>query len=215
MALGLMPAHALLNDVNAWLVNFYSWLQRGLSLDGIRLANNAATYYTNRAWFNALVKAGHGDTAAAAGLFYFLTRTCYAGRYRFNATGGFSASFGLRPRVRYRIDFSAYQRPLAAFTFTCRDFQAVPIEPGDFIYADPPFDVALRKYTGLEFRWSDQVRAARWLARHPGPVVVSNAATARIVALYQDLGFTVRLMDAPSPTNGTSRATEVLATRNV
>lgn len=45
-------------------------------------------------------------------------------------------------------------------------------------------------YSGA-FGWGDQVRLAQLLAQHPGPVLVSNAATYRIVRLYRDLGFEV------------------------
>ena len=37
-----------------------------------------------------------------------------------------------------------------------------------------------RSTRGCAFSWDDQVRAAEWLARHPGPVVLVNQATPRI-----------------------------------
>ena len=41
------------------------------------------------------------------------------------------------------------------------------------------------------FDWDAQQRAARWLSKHPGPVVLSNQWTDRIVDLYKDLGFDI------------------------
>ena len=73
-------------------------------------------------------------------------------------------------------------------------------------------------YTKEGFGWEEQVRTARWLSRHHGPVVLSNQATPRIRELYADLGFTLRFLDAPRriSCNGDRRpATEVLAVRNL
>ena len=58
------------------------------------------------------------------------------------------------------------------------------------------------------------MRLAEWLAKHPGPVVASNQATTRILDLYGDLGFDIRLLDAPrmiSCTGDRSPAKEMLA----
>ncbi len=69
------------------------------------------------------------------------------------------------------------------------DFAQLSIDPHDFIYADPPYDVEFTQYAKEGFVWQDQVRLAEWLASHPGPVVLSNQATERIVGLYKKLGF--------------------------
>ena len=61
------------------------------------------------------------------------------------------------------------------------------------------------------------MRAAEWLARHPGPVVLSNQATDRIVALYKKLGFELKFLQAPrmiSCTGDRTPAREVLAIKN-
>jgi len=66
--------------------------------------------------------------------------------------------------------------------------------------------------------WEDQVRLAKWLARHPGPVVISNQATERILALYREHGFVLRLLQAPRRIACTGDRTpdqEVLAVRNL
>ncbi len=62
------------------------------------------------------------------------------------------------------------------------------------------------------------MRAARWLARHPGPVVLTNQATDRVMALYAELGFAVEVLAAPrriSCTGDRKAAAEVLASRNL
>ena len=88
----------------------------------------------------------------------------------------------------------------------------------DFVYADPPYDVEFRQYAKDGFGWEEQVRTAEWLSRHPGPVVLSNQATDRIVALYKELRYDVVFLTAPrliSCTGDRTPAKEVLASRNL
>ncbi|WP_448991660.1 DNA adenine methylase [Luteitalea sp.] len=215
--LGLRPARALLNDINPHLVNFYQWLQRGLRID-VPLANDRDLYYAHRTRFNALLEAGGADTAEAASLFYFLNRTGYNGLCRFNRRNQFNVPFGRYRTIPYQADLGAYRDVVQGWTFRCGDFDALPIAPDDFIYADPPYDVEFRQYAALGFSWDDQVRAAEFLARHPGPVVLANQATPRILALYGDLGYSLRVLDAPrriSCDGNRTPAREVLATRHL
>jgi DNA adenine methylase len=97
------------------------------------------------------------------------------------------------------------------------DFQEIPLEAENFVYADPPYDVEFTQYSKQGFSWEEQVRAAEWLAKHRGPVVLSNQATERIVALYRKLKFTLKFLDAPrmiSCTGDRTPAREVLAIKN-
>ncbi|MHB8420085.1 MAG: DNA adenine methylase [Myxococcales bacterium] len=217
VTLGLRPARALLNDANPHLVNFYRQLQLGLRAT-LPMENSEACYYRQRDRFNALVAAGEETSREAAELFYYLNRTGYNGLCRFNSSGGFNVPFGRYARIDYVTDFGIYRRVFAAWTFVQGDFASVPIDDGDFVYADPPYDVPFTAYSKGGFSWDDQVRTAERLARHPGPVVLSNQATDRIVKLYRQLGFALELIDAPrriSCTGDRRPAREVIATRNV
>jgi DNA adenine methylase len=217
VALGLRPERALLNDRNPHLVSFYRWLQRGLTI-ARPMRNVRASYYRQRDRFNALVVAGQGETAEAAALFYYLNRTGYNGLCRFNRKGAFNVPFGRYTRIRYARDFSAYAPVLGGWDFQRGDLEHVPIEPDDFVYADPPYDVPFTSYSASPFTWEDQERTAVWLAGHRGPVVLVNQATPRIVRLYRTLGFRLRQIDAPrriSCTGDRRPAREVLALRNL
>ncbi len=217
VTLSLRPRCALLNDINPHAVNFYSWLKRGLKIDGrVELSNNETLYYEHRTRFNQLISNGRGDSAEAAALFYYLNRTCYNGLCRFNSSGQFNVPFGRYKRINYRRDFTDYCRILSEWQFSIGDFEQVVVEAGDLVYADPPYDVEFTSYSKEGFNWNDQARLAEWLAKHRGPTVLSNQATDRIVRLYKKLGFKLRLMDAPRMINCTgdrSPAKEVLATR--
>lgn len=194
--LGVSPHHALLNDTNEHLIHFYRWLQRGLSLD-IPLDNDRECYLAHRAEFNALIRSGSASSSRAAALFYYLNRTGYNGLCRFNRSGYYNVPFGSYRTIRYLDDFSPYRDALANWQFSSRDFQELDLDPDDFIYADPPYDVEFVQYSRFGFSWSDQVRLAHWLSNHRGPVVASNQATKRIVDLYTSLGFRIQYYRAP------------------
>lgn len=217
VSLGLMPKRAVLNDANPHLINFYRWLQRGLQVSLV-MENDERRYYKHRDRFNALLMSGSGDSAEAAALFYYLNRTGYNGLCRFNSSGGFNVPFGRYKSIGYVRDFSAYRDAFAGWTFTTGDVEAVPLERGDFVYADPPYDVEFTAYSAGGFSWEDQERTAVWLAKHRGPVVLVNQATSRVDRLYRKLGFSVRYLDAPrriSCTGDRTPAKEVIGTRNV
>lgn len=217
VALGLRPERALLNDANIHAVNFYRWLQRGLTIE-LPMSNDEELFYAHRVKFNELITSGQEESAEAAALFYFLNRTCYNGLCRFNRSGQFNTPFGKYTKINYRRDFGEYRRTLSAWEFRAGDFEEVHLDAGDFVYADPPYDVEFTQYSQGGFAWADQVRLAEWLANHRGPVVLSNQATERVVELYGGLGFALRFLDAPRMINSTgdrSRAREVLATRGL
>jgi len=217
VALGLMPERAALNDVNPHLINFYRWLKRGLRIDE-PLENDAEVFYRHRRRFNQLLAEGRSRSREAAVLFCFLNRTGYNGLCRFNRQGQFNVPFGRYRRIVYRRDFSAYRDIFRNWSFRAGDFQQTLLHADDFVYADPPYDVPFTQYARQGFSWADQVRTAEWLARHPGPVVLVNQATDRIIRLYEELGFRLRMLTAPrmiSCTGDRSPALEVLAVRNL
>ncbi len=217
VTLGLMPERALLNDVNPHLVNFYLWLKRGLRTD-LEMSNAERPFYRHRARFNSLLTDGGAPTAEAAALFYYLNRTGYNGLCRFNRKGEFNVPFGRYKTINYRRDFSPYAEVFARWEFMNRDFEDVPLQNGDFVYADPPYDVEFTSYSKGGFLWRDQERAAVWLAGHKGPVVLVNQATARIVGLYETLGYRLEFLKAPRMINCTGDRTpaeEVFALRNL
>jgi len=216
VALGLDPQRALLNDVNPHAVNFYRHLQQGLTVR-VAMRNDRDLYYQHRSDFNRLAATRRGSCSRkAAELFYYLNRTAYNGLCRFNRKGEFNVPFGRHQRINYVRDFGAYRSVLSRWHFTWGDFEALALRDDDFIYADPPYDVPFRQYSQFGFDWSEQVRLARWLSVHEGPVVLSNQATERILALYESLGFRLALLEAPrsiSRTGDRTPAREVLATR--
>jgi DNA adenine methylase len=217
VTLALRPARALVNDLNPHVVSFYRWLKRGFEVD-IPLDNAERVYYRHRRRFNALIADNASESREAAALFYYLNRTGYNGLCRFNRRGEFNVPFGRYKTIDYVRDWSRYAQVFRCWEFTSVDVEELPLEPADWIYADPPYDVPFTRYGRTAFTWDDQVRTATFLARHKGPVVLVNQATDRIRALYTGLGFAIRCLDAPrriSCTGDRTPAREILATRNL
>ena len=217
VTLGLLPQHALLNDINPHLINFYQWLKKGF-ITSLPMSNAETRYYTHRQRFNRLLADGKSDTSEAASLFYYLNRTGYNGLCRFNREGRFNVPFGRYSRINYRTDFLEYKPVFAGWNFTAVHFDQIALQEDDFVYADPPYDVDFTHYSKGGFGWQEQERTAEWLAKHAGPVILSNQATERIVKLYANLGYKLKFFDAPrriSCTGNRTPAREVLAIRNL
>ena len=222
--LGLWPEQALVNDVNPHLMNFYTHWRTGL--DAAQhpdlFQNTAAAFDVNKRSFNELATAGTTNQESAL-LFYYLLRTCFNGLCRFNRKGEFNVSYGKYKKIDYNEWLAGYNIP-PGWQFTCGDFSLLRVQryssensPADYIYADPPYDDTFTGYSGGGFTWQSQLDLITWLAPHEGPVVISNAATDRIINLYQAYGYTIELIDAPrriSCDGDRSSAKEVLATRN-
>lgn len=218
VALGLRPEQALLQDVNPHLVNLYRWLQRGL-VPKMEMRNEEKFYYERRDDFNALVEAEEFDTQIGAELFYYLNRTCFNGLCRFNSSGKFNVPFGKYKKINYRTDFSEYVAALAGWQLACCGFETTSsMRREDFIYLDPPYDCDFVDYSTDGFLWEQQVELAELYAKHEGPVVASNACTARVLNLYDRLGFEIHLIAAPRriSANGSRDAVlEMLAIKNL
>lgn len=220
ISLGLHPERALLSDINPHLINFFHQLQKGLESDLVSTDNDKNLFYQRRERFNALIQENNYKTAEAALLFYYLNRTGYNGLCRFNSQGLYNVPKGSYKHINYMrtAEFAPYRKVLANWKFRVSDFEDLELRPGDFVYADPPYDVPFTQYSKENFNWSDQIRLAEWLSRHDGPVVLSNQATERIRDLYANYGFTITVLEAPRRINSNGDRTpaqEVLACRNI
>ncbi len=222
VALGLQPQNALLNDINDHLINFYSWLKKGLTptIHFHNGVNNKVYYYECRDRFNELIKNEVGKhSQESAELFYYLNRTGFNGLCRFNKSGGFNVPFGSHKTINYLTDFSGYSRTFTKWEFTNCDFEQLTLCPDDFVYADPPyFEVDFVNYSKQGFNLLDQQHLGRWLRFHEGPTVISNQYSDAAKVLYRKYGFKVEVLEAPrriSSDGDRTPAREILATRNL
>jgi DNA adenine methylase len=223
ISFGLQASRVLLNDVNPHLINFYRWVQRGLTIDheAMRMGVDRNHFKAQRDRFNSLISNGCVTSEEAARLFFYLNRACFNGLCRFNQRGEFNTPIGDYPKgISYPHDLAPYQRIIADWRFTAGDFESVALEPDDFVCADPPYDVEFVSYAADGFSWHDQQRLVAWLLHHPGPIVVSGQATARTVALYEKAGFNLSTRAATRGINSKAAlrkvpAIEMVAVRNI
>jgi len=217
VALGLNPATALLSDINEHVINFYQWLQLGLVIEADML-NEETAFYAARANFNALVRAKKHLTKEAAGLFYYLNRTCFNGLCRFNSKNEFNVPFGRYKKINYTRNFTHFGNTLRRWEIQQQTFDAAELGSDDFLYVDPPYDTSFTQYAKEGFTWADQEKLALWLCLHDLPMVVTNQATPRVLELYSDLGFHIKTLLAPRRIASSGDRTptlEMLATRNI
>src|SRR4051812_21412721 len=217
VALGLRPKRALLNDLNPHNVNFYKWLKKGLCLD-LAMENDETLYYRHRTRFNQLIDQGDLQTREAAQLFYYLNRTGYNGLCRFNRRGEYNVPSGRHTTINSPRALAPPRPAMQGWSLKTGDFARLKLEPGDFVYADPPYDVEFTQYSKEGFGWPEQERLAKWLSKHDGPVVLSNQKTDRVVDLYRSLDYDLRFEPAPrmiSCNGDRTPAVEVIATRGL
>lgn len=222
VSLGLRPTKAVLNDANSALISFWKTLQLGLPLTfAVPPVSTEKEYYNVRKIFSAFILSGEaGDRIVTdwdvAGLFYYLNKTCFNGLYRVNAKGEFNVPWGKRKNPSFEYDVAAFKYALKGWSFSNKDFESLKTKINDFVYIDPPYDIGFDAFTAKGFKWEDQVRLAKWASKQKGTVVVSNAATPRIVRLYRALDFKVRIIEAPrriSCDGNREKAKEILAVR--
>ena len=217
VVLGLNPRQALVGDINEHLTNFYQWLQRGLRI-AFDMRNEETAFYEARSRFNQLIRSGEQRSAEAAGLFYYLNRTCFNGLCRFNGKNEFNVPFGRYKKINYTRDFTPYQSTLNQWEVRQGDFGQIMVQADDFLYIDPPYDTPFTQYSKEDFTWDDQVRLVQWLQLTTVPMVVTNQATPRILALYTGAGFRVTTLLAPrriASSGDRTPALEMLATKNI
>lgn len=217
IALGIGPERALINDINPHVINFYNWIKMGIGFD-IKMSNVEKDYYNYRQHFNQLIKEGKAHTHEVAQIFYYLNKTGFNGLCRFNSRGEYNVPYGKYKVINYHKDLTDYKMQFNNWQFSVGDFENLVLEDNDFVYADPPYDVEFTKYSKEDFIWADQIRLAEWLAKHKGPVVLSNQATARVINLYKKYNFKLQFLNAPrmiSCDGNRARSIEILATRNI
>lgn len=204
---GLKPDQAILSDINADLMEFYSVVARQPEelISRINALKNTETAYYR---IRELVPTCELDRAAR---FLYLTRLSFNGIYRVNLKGEFNVPYGQKSWMA-PCDPDHVRRcaeVLARATLLTADFRDVlrQAESGDFVYVDPPYTVAhnnngFLKYNERIFSWNDQcdlAEAARSAAARGAMVIISNADHFDLRKLYSDFDqVTVRRFSSVS-----------------
>ena len=145
----LQPAKAVINDINASLINAYitiaekpfKFISAVTELDSQTPEDGKAYYYSLRERYNNKLVKTEYDTELAA-LFVFLNKHCFNGLYRVNAKGLFNVPYNNSKRESINnesiIAISEYLKNVKImqgdFEKACNDAQR-----GDFVFFDSPY----------------------------------------------------------------------------
>lgn len=199
----LQPANAVVNDINAELINVYEVIRSdcdGLLADLRKHRNEAEYFYQLRQKDRDRQEYKKLSAVERASRILYLNKTCYNGLYRVNRRGQFNVPFGRykNPNFINEKALKAVHRYFnrASLTFKCGDFVAAvqDSEAGDFVYFDPPYDPVsassnFTAYARGGFGRKEQMRLKQLcdeLSRKKVSFLLSNSATEFILDLYGD-----------------------------
>lgn len=205
----IAPQKAILSDINPHLIRFHKAIQSGVEFHW-QTWMIGTPYEELREVLNVEI-AGESQLSdyCFAALFYQINRRSFNGLWRVNRQGEFNVPVGRNGKGDLLVapfpDTKPYQELMQGWEFRCGEWQEqlaiksngepVNQEPR-FIYCDPPYDCDFTQYSKESFGWFRQQQLAEWAAVSPHPVVISNAATDRIIELYSNLGFTIEIVGA-------------------
>jgi DNA adenine methylase len=165
----LCPPQALLGDINRDLIETYRSVKHRPSAIAAALAQlpkSREEYSRQRTLeIQALTP------AERAARFIYLNRYCFNGLYRTNLQGKFNVPYGgdKAGRLPTREALMTCSRQLRTTALIYGDFETIlrHVEPGDFVYMDPPFSVRGRRifneYDPAAFGSQDLKRLREWM----------------------------------------------------
>jgi DNA adenine methylase len=211
----LEPDRAVLGDTNAELIATFAAIKRCWQRVESLLSEHQRRH-TKRYYYRVRDRIPADRFERAARTIY-LNRTCFNGIYRVNLDGTFNVPVGGKTAVVLDTDdFAAVARLLRGAELRVSDFEPIidMAERNDLIFADPPYTVrhnnnGFVKYNETLFRWADQERLADALARARGrgvQIVATNADHGPLRRLYQQRGFSVRIVERYSSISASSES---------
>ncbi len=145
----LLPANALINDINKALINTYrticnesdAFLKEVNSLDNDMWEDGKKYYYSIREHYNDKLMRSEYDVELAA-LFVFINKHCFNGLYRVNGKGLFNVPYNNSRRVSVDENvIIATSEYLRGVTIIDGDFEQAckNAKKGDFVFIDSPY----------------------------------------------------------------------------
>lgn len=214
----LLPANALINDINKALINTYkqicnapeAFLAAVNRLDVEMWENGRDYYYSVRERYNdKLMKAAYDAELAA--LFVFINKHCFNGLYRVNAKGLFNVPYNNSRRAS--VDENAIRETseyLRGVTITDGDFEAAckDAEKGDFVFIDSPYaplnPTSFESYTKEGFDLESHKRLAKLfdeLTDRGCFCMLTNHNTELINELYGRKGYRMDVVEVKRSIN--------------
>ena len=204
----LLPANALINDINKALINAYkqicnaseAFLKAVNKLDEEMWEDGKEYYYSLREHYNDKLMKAEYDVELAA-LFVFINKHCFNGLYRVNGKGLFNVPYNNSRRTSVDegsiMEISKY---LQGITITDGDFEEAckGAKKGDFVFIDSPYaplnPTSFEAYTKEGFDIESHKRLARLydeLTARGCFCMLTNHNTRLINELYGGKGYTI------------------------
>lgn len=204
----LLPANALINDINKALINAYkqicsvpeAFLKAVKKLDADMWEDGKEYYYFLRESYNHKLMKAEYDVELAA-LFVFINKHCFNGLYRVNGKGLFNVPYNNSRKASVDenviMDISEY---LKGVTIIDGDFEAACKDAGkaDFIFLDSPYaplnSASFESYTKEGFDIESHKRLAKLfdeLTARGCYCMLTNHNTDLINELYDNKGYRI------------------------
>ena len=204
----LLPANALINDINKALINAYkqicnapeAFLKAVNKLDEEMWEDGKEYYYSLREHYNDKLMKAEYDVELAA-LFVFINKHCFNGLYRVNGKGLFNVPYNNSRRTSVDegtiMEISKY---LQGITITDGDFEEAckGAKKCDFVFIDSPYaplnPTSFEAYTKEGFDIESHKRLARLydeLTARGCFCMLTNHNTRLINELYGGKGYTI------------------------
>ena len=204
----LLPANALINDINKALINTYrticnepdAFLIEVNRLDNDMWEDGKKYYYSIREHYNDKLMRSEYDVELAA-LFVFINKHCFNGLYRVNGKGLFNVPYNNSRRVSVDEDvIIATSEYLRGVTIIDGDFEQAckNAKKGDFVFIDSPYaplnPTSFESYTKEGFDIESHKRLAKLydeLTVRGCYCMLTNHNTEFINELYGNKGYKI------------------------
>lgn len=204
----LLPANALINDINKALINAYkqiciapqTFLKVVKKIDMEMWEDGKGYYYSLREHYNDKLMKAEYDVELAA-LFVFINKHCFNGLYRVNGKGLFNVPYNNSRRASVDeniiIEISEYLQGVKIidgdFEDACKD-----AGKGDFVFIDSPYaplnPTSFESYTKEGFDVESHERLAKLfdeLTARGCYCMLTNHNTDLINELYGNKGYKI------------------------
>lgn len=229
----LLPANALINDINSALINAYRqicdapehFLNEIKRLDSEMWEDGKEYYYHLRDRYNDKLMKAEFDVELAA-LFVFINKHCFNGLYRVNGKGLFNVPYNNSRKAsvdeKSIMEISEY---LQNVTIQEGDFETACATAGrgDFVFIDSPYaplnPTSFESYTKEGFDIESHKRLARYfdeLTKRGCYCMLTNHNTELINELYGNKGYTIDVVSVKRMINSdaSNRVGEEVIIRN-
>ncbi len=171
----LEPEHAIVNDINSKLINFYNGIKHDYDVIKKELKSLENEYVINRSKFETLKslnpdKRVHDDNEDLyyfirdlfndpnqtvyhpATVYYFINKLSYSGMIRYNKNGCFNVPYGRYKHFNTDLIDERHKNLLERTDILNSDYSSIfnMSKNNDFIFLDPPYDSQFSDYGNIE-----------------------------------------------------------------